>query len=135
MAHRVKVCKFLNCCDFRYSLSQLLLMVFVLMYSWSLALTEVDIDIKLGNDPNSIHCYNRTGLITVAGLSAEDFDAEMVDHITVISDGAGEMHRDANSGDPRRQEERKEGGMLQLTCNPYNRVVEAQNGGKYQHAH
>jgi hypothetical protein len=44
---------------------------------------EIPIDVKPGSDPNSINCRNRRGVIPVAILSTEDFDATFVDPTTV----------------------------------------------------
>jgi len=70
---------------------------------------EVDIDIKPGNDPNSINCNNEKGGITVAILTTEDSDATTVDHTTVTFEGASETHVDRRSGEPRRHEEDVDG--------------------------
>ena len=67
--------------------------------------TVVNIDIKPGSDPNSINCNNEKGVITVAILTIEDFDAAKVDHTTVTFEGASETHVDKKSGEPRRHEE------------------------------
>jgi hypothetical protein len=69
----------------------------------------VPIDIKPGSDPNSINCNNKNGVIPVAILTTEDFDATAVDHTTVAFEGAGEMHVDKKSGNPRRHEEDVDG--------------------------
>jgi len=65
----------------------------------------VDIDIKPGSDPNSINCNNQKGVIAVAILTTDDFDAMTVDHTTVTFEGASETHVDKKSGEPRRHEE------------------------------
>lgn len=54
----------------------------------------VEIDIRPGQDPNSINCDNPNGVIAVAILTTEDFDAATVDHTTVAfgPDGATEIH-------------------------------------------
>ncbi len=65
----------------------------------------VPIDIKPGSDPNSINCNNENGVIAVAILTTEDFDATTVDHTTVTFEGASETHVDKKSGEPRRHEE------------------------------
>ncbi|MHC4065517.1 MAG: hypothetical protein ACYSUI_13610 [Planctomycetota bacterium] len=62
---------------------------------------EVQIDIKPGSDPNSINCKNDTGVIAVAVLTTEDFDATTVDHTTVTFEGASETHADKKTGLPR----------------------------------
>jgi hypothetical protein len=65
----------------------------------------VSIDIKPGSDPNSINCNNIEGVITVAILTTEEFDATTVDHTSVTFEGAGETHVAKKSGEPRRHEE------------------------------
>ncbi|MFQ5932184.1 MAG: hypothetical protein ACE5MM_07235 [Nitrospiraceae bacterium] len=54
----------------------------------------VDIDIKPGSDPNSINCESPGGVIAVAILTTDDFDATTVDHTTVEfgPSGAKEIH-------------------------------------------
>ncbi len=74
-----------------------------------LALIEVEIDIKPGGDPNSIHCNNEKGVISVAILTTPDFDATTVDHTTVTFEGASETHVDKRTGQPRRHEEDVDG--------------------------
>ena len=70
---------------------------------------QVDIDIKPGNDPNSINCNNENETIAVAILSTDDFDATTVDHTTVTFEGASETHVDENTGSARRHEEDVDG--------------------------
>jgi len=70
---------------------------------------EVEIDIKPGSDPNSINCKNEKGVIAVAILTSEDFDATTVDHTTVLFEGASETHVNKKSGEPRRHEEDVDG--------------------------
>jgi hypothetical protein len=41
---------------------------------------QVSIDIKPGSDPNSINCKNENGIIPVAILTTNEFDAVTVDH-------------------------------------------------------
>ncbi|MEJ2636979.1 MAG: T9SS type A sorting domain-containing protein, partial [Calditrichia bacterium] len=43
----------------------------------------VNVDIKPGEEPNSVNCTNANGLITVAILTTPDFDALSVDHTKV----------------------------------------------------
>ncbi|MHC4404882.1 MAG: hypothetical protein ACYTG0_34985 [Planctomycetota bacterium] len=69
----------------------------------------VDLDIKPGSDPNSINCNNPAGVIGVAILTTDDFDATTVDHTTVTFEGAGETHVDKKTGLPRRHEEDVDG--------------------------
>ncbi len=66
---------------------------------------EIEIDIKPGSDPNSINCNNDNGVIPVAILTTETFDATTVDHTTVTFEEAGETHVNKKSGEPRRHEE------------------------------
>lgn len=63
------------------------------------------IDIKPGSDPNSINCDNEKGVIAVAILTTDDFDATTVDHTTVTFEGASETHVDKKTGEPRLHEE------------------------------
>ena len=67
-----------------------------------------NIDIKPGSSPNSINCNNEKGIIAVAILTTEDFDATTVDHTTVTFEGASETHVD-KTGEPRRHEEDVDG--------------------------
>ena len=53
--------------------------------------TPVDIDIRPGSYPNSINLKSR-GVIPVALLSTEDFDASTVDAVTVVFAGASQIH-------------------------------------------
>jgi len=73
------------------------------------ALTEVAINIKPGSDPNSINCNDENGVIAIAILTTEDFDATTVDHTTVLFEGASETHVDKKSGEARRHEEDVDG--------------------------
>ena len=50
-------------------------------------LTEVEIDIKPGSDPNSVNLANN-GQIAIAILTTDDFDATQVDASTVMFAGA-----------------------------------------------
>ena len=65
----------------------------------------MDIDIKPGSEPNSIRCEKNKGVIPVAVLTTDNFDALTVDHTTVKFEGASETHVDKRSGEPRRHEE------------------------------
>lgn len=69
----------------------------------------VEVDIKPGSFPNSINCHNENGVIPVAILTTEDFDATTVDHTTVTFEGASETHVDRKSGQPRRHEKDVDG--------------------------
>ena len=51
---------------------------------------DVDVDIKPGSDPNSINLKSK-GLVPVAILTTEDFDATTVDPITVLFAGANPL--------------------------------------------
>lgn len=79
---------------------------------WIRVITErehVDIDIKPGSDPNSINCTNEDGVIAVAILTTDVFDATTVDHTTVTFEGAVETHVNKKTGEPRRHEEDVDG--------------------------
>lgn len=52
---------------------------------------HVDIDIKPGSDPNSINLKSN-GVIPVAVLTTDDFDATTVDGSTVLFEGASPVH-------------------------------------------
>lgn len=74
------------------------------------SLTEpLTLNIKPGSDPNSINCNNDQGVIPVAILTTQDFDATTVDHTTVSFKGASETHVNRRSGEPRRHEEDADG--------------------------
>jgi hypothetical protein len=70
-----------------------------------LNVVPVDIDIKPGSDPSSINCDNVKGVIPVAILTTDQFDATTVDHTTVSFEGATETHVNKKTGVPRRHEE------------------------------
>ncbi|MGB7292995.1 MAG: hypothetical protein WBD99_12555 [Thermodesulfobacteriota bacterium] len=70
---------------------------------------EVDIDVKPGIDPNLINCNNIRGVIPVAILATEVFDATTVDHTTVSFEGACETHVRDKTGELRRHEEDVDG--------------------------
>ncbi|MBU8922428.1 MAG: hypothetical protein KOO63_11480 [Bacteroidales bacterium] len=55
---------------------------------------EVEIDIKPGSETNPINCRSMNGVIPVAILTTDCFDAVMVDHTTVVFGPAeaGEAH-------------------------------------------
>ena len=67
------------------------------------AIVYVDIDIKPESDPNSINCRNKKESIAVAILTTDDFDAQSVDHTSVLFEGAAEFHK--VRGLPARHEE------------------------------
>ena len=69
----------------------------------------IEIDTKPDGDPNSINCNNERGVIPVAILTTDNFDAITVDHTTVLFEGASEIHVDNRSGHPRRHEEDVDG--------------------------
>ena len=69
----------------------------------------VAIDIQPGNSLNSINCNNKNGVIPVAILTTDTFDAKIVDHTTVTFEGAGESHIDKKTGRPIRHEEDVDG--------------------------
>ncbi|MBU4502326.1 MAG: C40 family peptidase, partial [Nanoarchaeota archaeon] len=64
----------------------------------------VAIDIKPGSDPNSVNCKNEKGVITVAILTTETFDATIVDADTVRfgPNEAEEIHKDKKTGKAKR---------------------------------
>lgn len=64
----------------------------------------IEIDIKPGGDPNPVSCRSTNGVIPVAILTTDNFDALRVDQTTVRFAGARETHLDRN-GNPRRHEE------------------------------
>jgi hypothetical protein len=70
--------------------------------------TIIDIDIKPGSDPNSINCNNTKGVIPVAILTTDDFDATVVDHTTVYfgknGTEASETHINKKTGEIKRHE-------------------------------
>jgi hypothetical protein len=53
---------------------------------------EVDLDIKPGSDPNSINLGSK-GVVPVAVLTTDDFDAGTVDPVTVLFAGASPVRR------------------------------------------
>jgi hypothetical protein len=75
--------------------------------------TTVDIDIKPTSDPNSINCKNMKGVIPVAILTTDEFDATTVDHTTVSfgknGTEASETHVNKKTGVPKRHEEDVDG--------------------------
>ncbi len=77
--------------------------------AWACGPLQVDIDIKPGSDPNSINCTNEKGVIAVAILTTDDFDATTVDHTTVTFEGASETHVVKSTGLARRHEEDVDG--------------------------
>ena len=70
---------------------------------------QVTIDIKPGNDPNSINCNVESQIVTVAILTTDTFDATTVNHTTVTFEGASETHVDKKTSEPRRHEEDVDG--------------------------
>ena len=60
---------------------------------------NVTIDVKPGSDENPINCTNENGVIPVAILTTDEFDAADVDHTTVRfgPGGAMETHYDAHA--------------------------------------
>ncbi|MBI4228814.1 MAG: hypothetical protein HY693_03725 [Deltaproteobacteria bacterium] len=76
---------------------------------------EVEVDVKPGIDTNIINCNNTKGVIPVAILSTEVFDATTVDHSTVSFEGACEAHVNIKTGELRRHEEDVDGnGYIDL---------------------
>ncbi len=96
------------------------------------------LDIKPGSDPNSINCNNDQGVITVAILTTEDFDATTVDHATVTFEGASETHVNKKTDQPRRHEEDVDGdgdtdlvfhfrmGETELNCDSTEGILSGQ---------
>jgi len=86
------------------------------------------IDIKPGSELNTINCGNAHGVISVAILTTDSFDATTVDHRTVTFAGAGETHLEKQTGQAIRHEEDVDGdgktdlvfhfrlGSTRLTC-------------------
>jgi hypothetical protein len=70
-----------------------------------LDVVDVMLDIKPDGEPNSINCSNARGLIPVAVLTTDSFDATTVDHSTVTFEGASETHVSRLTGEPQRHEE------------------------------
>ncbi len=70
---------------------------------------DIEIDIKPGSELNPFNCKNENGMIPVAVLTTDDFDATSVNPATVFFEGAGEAHIDTESGDPRRHLEDVDG--------------------------
>jgi predicted outer membrane repeat protein len=69
----------------------------------------ISIDIKPGSDPNTMNCENANGVIAVAILSTDAFDAATVDHTTVSFEGAAETHVNKKNGEATRHEEDVDG--------------------------
>lgn len=65
----------------------------------------VEIDIKPGSAPNSINCDTPQGVIPVAVLTTDDFEAMAVDHTSITFEGASEVHINKKTGEPLRHEE------------------------------
>lgn len=62
----------------------------------------VNLDIRPDSDSNPINCKNELGIIAVAILTTENFDATTVNHTTVTFEGASEVHVDRKTGEPKR---------------------------------
>ncbi len=69
----------------------------------------IKIDIKPGDSNNSFNCDNENGLVAVAVLTDETFDARMIDQATVVFEGAREAHINRKTGQPTRHEEDVDG--------------------------
>ena len=69
----------------------------------------IDIDVKPVSDPNSVNCQNENGIIAVAILTTDTFDATTVDHTSVVFQGAKEAHVDKKTGEPVRHVEDVDG--------------------------
>ena len=80
---------------------------------------QVSIDIKPGSDPNSINLKS-AGVIPLAILSDENFDATMVDPLTVDLNGAGVKLVGKNDEKPLCHfDDVNADGMLDLKCQVY----------------
>ena len=79
---------------------------------------EVDIDIKPGSDPNSIN-LSSAGVITVAILSSDTFDATTVDPETVSLAGAGVKMVGKSGKYLSHEEDVNNDGSLDLVCQIY----------------
>ncbi|HCM36512.1 MAG: hypothetical protein A3J30_03640 [Candidatus Wildermuthbacteria bacterium RIFCSPLOWO2_02_FULL_47_9c] len=67
---------------------------------------EIQIDIKPGSDRNPINCKTKgNGVIPVAILTTENFDATTVNHTTAVFEGAMEIHANKKTGEAQRHEE------------------------------
>lgn len=66
---------------------------------------EVEIDVKPGSDTNPVNCKKMNGVIPVAILTTDCFDAMMVDHTTVMFGPAGAMETHSNKHGIIRHEE------------------------------
>ncbi|HZX50098.1 MAG TPA: hypothetical protein VFE94_03020 [Candidatus Paceibacterota bacterium] len=67
---------------------------------------EVQIDIKPGSDTNPMNCEAKgNGVIPVAILTTDAFDATTVDHTTVLFEGASETHKSGKNKAMTRHEE------------------------------
>ena len=61
---------------------------------------EVQIDIKPGSDTNPINCASKEdGVIPIAILTTQEFDATTVDHTTVLFEGVAEAHAKRHAKD------------------------------------
>ncbi len=74
----------------------------------------VMVDIKPGSYPNTINCTNENGLIPVAILSTDSFDALTIDHTTVTFEGATEWHVKKNGEVKRHEEDVNGDGLMDL---------------------
>ena len=66
------------------------------------------IDIKPGSETNPVNVKSK-GVVPVAILTTDDFDATSVDHTTVVFDGVFELHLKKKTGQPKRHEEDVDG--------------------------
>ena len=70
----------------------------------------VSIDVKPGSDTNPINLKAKKGVIPVAILTTDHFDATTVDHTTVVFAGASESHVHKKTGEVVRHKTDVDGG-------------------------
>lgn len=79
------------------------------LMTW-LCVREITIDIKPDDVTNTINCSsNGNGVIPIAILSTDDFDATTIDHSSVVFEGASETHLSGNPKSMTRHEEDVDG--------------------------
>jgi len=65
---------------------------------------EVVIDIQPHNPSSRVNCVGANRVISVGIMSEDGFDATLVDHATVVFEGATECHIDPETNEPLRYE-------------------------------